>query len=263
MRAILPILRHPLVRSSGSALISLMPIWLRPAAHHPFLWAFVPVLITYSMAAIGGAYLERSASATGSDAVTSGSDFGDLLGLSVGAVVFTVGHLGIPLFVYFASIESEPDANKLPGCFVYLCTGAWFGTPIILLAISTGWLSLAAAAVHLALAPRRERHWVFVEYGSTSFALLLFVLNFGDQVFPWGLPVVVLQSLLLTVAVVWGRKLVLSEDRSVRANVANAKVTKSENIAGNVPANSSLPKKGKTPRRRKKRSRTHRRRNRP
>ena len=44
-----------------------------------------------------------------------------------------------------------------------------------------------------------RRRWVFLEHGSTSMALLLFVVCFsGENIFPVGMIVVLLQSLLLT-----------------------------------------------------------------
>jgi hypothetical protein len=48
----------------------------------------------------------------------------------------------------------------------------WFGLPIAALGWLTGWLSVLWAAVHLAVVGRDERAWTFLEYGSTSLALL-------------------------------------------------------------------------------------------
>jgi hypothetical protein len=84
--------------------------------------------------------------------------------------------------------------------FTWMLVVCWFGLPIIALAFLTGWLSLVWAAGHFVLAKRRERAWVFIEYGSTSTALLLFVMCFSaERLFPLGLIVIVMQSLLLTI----------------------------------------------------------------
>ena len=86
----------------------------------------------------------------------------------------TAFHLAIPLVVYVVYVLRDTrKGGDLYGCLLYLYTGAWFGVPIVELAARTGWVSLGAAAVHLFAARPGERHWVFVEYGSTSFALLL------------------------------------------------------------------------------------------
>jgi hypothetical protein len=63
----------------------------------------------------------------------------------------------------------------------------------------TGWLSVAWAAMHLAVVGRDDRAWTFFEYGSTALALVLFIACFsGVAFFPWGLAACVMQAVILT-----------------------------------------------------------------
>ena len=78
--------------------------------------------------------------------------------------------------------------------------GLWYGAPSLALAWMTGWLTIPAAVIHIALARKGTRTWVFLEYGSTSFALLLFVMWFsGENLLPNGILVVIFQICLLTI----------------------------------------------------------------
>jgi hypothetical protein len=86
------------------------------------------------------------------------------------------------------------------GGFVWLLIGVWFGLPIVGLAYFSGWLTIAWAAVHVVFANRRSRSWVFIEYGSTSLALLLLAFFFSEgRLLSTGWAVVLLQSLFLSV----------------------------------------------------------------
>ena len=76
----------------------------------------------------------------------------------------------------------------------------------------TGWYSLAWVFVHVLLAGRGQRRWAFLEHGSTSLALLLFLICFsGAGLFPIGVIVVLFQSLLLTVVEWKGKGLWVKE----------------------------------------------------
>ena len=92
--------------------------------------------------------------------------------------------------------------------FVYLHIGLWYGIPAITLAFMTEWLTIPVAVIHIALAKKGTRIWVFLEYGSTSFALLLFLVVFSaEELFPVGLLVALFQILLLTLVDWKGRGL--------------------------------------------------------
>ncbi len=167
--------------------------------------AAVPVVATYASVAIGLAWSDGGL----------GAEFSHLISPLVGVPVvllFTCTHAVLPVFFYQRYLDTlqrvtptgqGPSANLMVAAmrrFVGLHMAVWFGIPILALAFLTGWLSLAWAAGHLVLAKRGSRAWVFVEYGSTSMALVLFVVCFsGDNLFPWGLGVVVMQALLLTI----------------------------------------------------------------
>lgn len=170
-----------------------------------FARAAIPVSATYAAAAIGLTWFGGGLTENFSRMISP------LIGVPV-VILFTLTHAVLPVFFYrhflnalnrVEGSEIKPEARLIAGAargFVGLHMAVWFGIPIVALAALTGWLSLAWAAGHLALARRGTRAWVFVEYGSTSMALLLFVVYFsGERLFPWGMGVVVLQSLLLTV----------------------------------------------------------------
>jgi hypothetical protein len=76
----------------------------------------------------------------------------------------------------------------------------WFGLPMAALGWLTGWLSVVWQAVHVGIVRRDERAWTFLEYGSTSLALLLFIVCFsGVGLFPWGLAACAMQAVILAV----------------------------------------------------------------
>ena len=104
-------------------------------------------------------------------------------------------------------LQSKPFLRLMSG-FGYLHMAVWYGGPIILFAVLCGWISLAWAFVHVLLAGHGRRWWVFLQHGSTSMALVLFVLCFsGDHLFPVGVLVVLFQSLLLTIVEWKGKRL--------------------------------------------------------
>lgn len=169
-----------------------------------FLRSAIPVAATYASAAIGLAWFGGGLGAEFSRMISP------LIGVPV-VLIFTLSHAVLPVFFYRgffnalqrASSAKSPHASIITGAarsFVGVHMAIWFGAPILILAALTGWLSLAWAAGHVALARRGTRAWTFVEYGSTSMALVLFLVCFsGERLFPWGLGVVVMQSLLLTI----------------------------------------------------------------
>lgn len=94
---------------------------------------------------------------------------------------------------------------------IWFFIAVWFCVPIMALAYFTAWLTLVWLAVHIALAKRGTRQWVFLEYGLTSMALWLFLICFSaERLIPLGLAVVILQALLLAVLESKARKRWLS-----------------------------------------------------
>lgn len=177
--------------------------------------ALPPVLVTYALAAAGCLY-----------GLAVPVQRGDIP-LPVGAgviLLFTVTHAVGPVFFYrrFAPLTEltrylpgsagAAKVQRFAGCFLHVHMGFWYGVPTLALAAMTGGFSLLGFAVHWLLAPRGTRTWVFLQYGSTSFALLLFTAIFSPaSVFPWGLAVVAFQSALLTVMEVKGRAMWVGE----------------------------------------------------
>jgi hypothetical protein len=155
-----------------------------------------------------------------------------LLGAFI-VLMFTFTHGVVPVFFYrfFSGVlDSFSQAKKtatdsrlrsnlfLPflSGFVYLHMGVWYGGPMIVLAALTGWLSLAWGFLHLLLAGHGRRRWVFLEHGSTSMALLLFVICFsGSNLFPVGVLVVLFQALLLTLVEWKGKALWIKAESDV------------------------------------------------
>lgn len=219
MKPLLAVLRHPVLRGVVSALVSLLPIWLRPQDNHPFVRALAPVLITYFLAAVGTVYMHPASAPT------------DPLLFPCGlypAIGFMIFHA---VFLYAGDERGRRVAKYCSPLVIY----GWFGWPILVLACNTGWLTLGVAAVHIALARRAERTWVFVEYGATSLALLLLLVGFGGVQFPWGLAIVFLQSLVLTGLAVWGRKAHFDSFPSAASEAENR-----GNVADAVPASSRI-----------------------
>ena len=166
--------------------------------------------------------------------------FGGEDGLGVPALLgafivpmFTFTHGVVPVFFYrlftgvldsFSQAKKTATDNRLRSNpflpflsgFVYLHMGVWYGGPMILLAALTGWLSLAWGLLHVLLAGHGRRRWVFLEHGSTSMALLLFVVCFsGSNLFPVGVLVVLFQALLLTLVEWKGKALWIKAEPDV------------------------------------------------
>jgi hypothetical protein len=207
----LAILGQPGFRALAATLIGLLPIWLRPKPKYPFLRALVPVLITYCLAAAGTAIIDPvkiDQRTIGLDTLLD--DAGPTESL-LPALLLTIGIAVVPPFLCGAFVRGVRREARSPTVGECVALGVWFGFPIMILSLHAGWFCLLAVAAHLAMARGGERLWVFVEYGSTSFALLLFLAVFGDRWYPWGLLVVLLQAPLLTLMAVWGRKLFVVE----------------------------------------------------
>lgn len=143
--------------------------------------------------------------------------------------LLTFTHGVAPIFAYkffidglnlFAEkIDADRSKRRLTSPMLWLMSGfgylhmaVWYGGPIIVLALLCGWISVAWGISHVLLAGHGHRWWVFLQHGSTSMALVLFVLCFsGDQLFPVGILVVLFQSLLLTIVEWKGKNLWATE----------------------------------------------------
>jgi len=133
-------------------------------------------------------------------------------------LLFTLTHGVVPVFFYrlfFSGIEetkkSSSDQNTVTlmvHAFATLHMTIWYGAPIIALAAMTNWYSLGWITLHVILAGKRYRRWSYLEHGSTSMALALFLTVFSEHnLFPTGIIVVMLQAALLTLVEWKGKEL--------------------------------------------------------
>lgn len=176
-----------------------------------FFSSVLVVLPTYALAAWGVM--------SGSNAEFANT--GDSIPPGVGCLVtllFTLTHGVVPVFFYrifFIGIDAARTGGqglnrglRIANLFTTLHMALWYGLPAILLASMTSWYSLGWFVFHLIIAGKKRRRWTFIEHGSTSVALLLFLLMFSEtNLFPLGIMVVIFQSLLLTLAEWKGRTL--------------------------------------------------------
>ena len=183
----------------------------------PFLRSFIPVGLTYSFTIVG---VQISG-----DELTEvvRSEVDKYLGLFVVPLVTTT-HAIIPIFIIrFVAFrnrnlnhsETAEDAQRvkkeifLPSVFV---SGVWFGVPICILINITGWFAVIPLVIHVAFARWGTKVWTFLEYGSTTFSLGLFMLFYTpENILPFGLMAVVFQIILLTFLDLWGRPLWVEE----------------------------------------------------
>ncbi|MCH2203632.1 MAG: hypothetical protein MK102_16815 [Fuerstiella sp.] len=167
--------------------------------------SFLLVLVTYALVAIGLTLNMNPLFGTGLD-----GGIPSLVGTGV-VLLFTLSHAVVPVFFYSiffnfidAAKNHENNLGEQAGQwgvsgFIHLHMGFWYGVPIVGLAMLTGWLNLAWVLLDVLRAGHGRRHWTFLQHGSTSMAMGLFLICFsGKNLFPLGIVVVVLQSLLLT-----------------------------------------------------------------
>lgn len=165
--------------------------------------ALVPVLSTYGVGAIGIALFPP-------DRIpgfgTPDSWVIPLVMVGVSAV-FTTTHGLLAAVAYVTAIKRLTDARGLQGCFsrafIIGHAGFWFGMPMAALTAMTGGggAGIAVAAVHVALSPRGRRFVTFIQYGSTSLALLFFFVGTlaapGALKILYAVPAMALQTLIL------------------------------------------------------------------
>ena len=172
-----------------------------------FFRSLLPVGLTYSAALLGVEF------GLSTEIEIERNNLNGALGLLI-VPFFTATHCVFPVFFYFffaaviaalrTGIKEETDIKAklfflVFSGFVFIHMGFWFGIPTIALAFFTGWLTIPLAIVHVAFSKKGTRTFVFLEYGSTSFALLLFFILFSaEDIFPLGVLVGMLQILLLT-----------------------------------------------------------------
>jgi hypothetical protein len=181
-----------------------------------FLRSAIPVIGTYIAAALGISLFGEALSPEKLQRISVPHGAGY-------AMLFTLTHAIIPVYIVRLMLDVPAEMQSMISAvrrhwlinaffgvfyaFTSTITFLWFALPIVGLAYLTGWLSIAWAAVHVAIAGRGRRVWTFIEYGSTSMALLLFILNFtAEKLVPQGLIVVILQALLLTILDLTARK---------------------------------------------------------
>ena len=174
----------------------------------PLLQALLVVLSTYGLTMLG--ILRDFEDVVNPNRLAGGKAAGLV-------VVFTLTHAIIPMFFYrmFLSPLHGKQGKSIPqGArflvtgFIYLHMGIWYLSPVVGLALCTSSLAPAWMILHMVLAKRGNRTWVFLQYGSTAFALLLFLFFVSmTQFYPRGLLVVVFQTGLLTLANWKGKKL--------------------------------------------------------
>jgi hypothetical protein len=192
-----------------------------PAADHTgiggsLLQSLQVVLSTYGLTLIGILWRADETSGT--------AGLSPLIATGV-VILFTVSHAVVPIFVYwlfFSNLAhvrnhlrmSSEERVSYKGFlflfkgFLFLHMGIWYLSPILGLAYVTGSLAPAWMLLHVVFAKRPDRTWVFLQYGSTSVALLLFVLCLSiTDFFPLGVAVVAFQTGLLTLANWKGKKL--------------------------------------------------------
>ena len=141
---------------------------------------------------------------------------------------FTFTHAVFPAFFYFVFQSLLRHARKhtagpaiprvkAPGMmqhgFLFLHMGLWYGTPMLFFAAMLGpWYGpvfVVTALLQFALAGRNNITWTFLQYGSTSLALLLYTLTISlPGVSPvWPVLAVLGQAGLLTLLEVFARPL--------------------------------------------------------
>ena len=118
------------------------------------------------------------------------------------AWMFTWTHAVIPAFVFGSIIAHGRDAGGTFGHFLFLlfisvAATFWFTAPIVIMTGQYGWQPLIWFGLHILLARRGTKRWLFVEYASTSLALVLYSELAADPI-PFGLIAIAGQIFLLT-----------------------------------------------------------------
>ena len=182
--------------------------------------AFLVVALTYALAVVGVSFNAKP--------LPGGVGEIPALGGAFIVLLLTFTHGVAPVFFYsvFAGpgmTAGEDSAQKYNcesltrNCFVFLHAGFWYGLPIFLLADLTNWLSPVWIVVDVLFSGHGRRSWVFYQHGSTSLALVLFLVCLsGTNLFPVGLLVVLFQAVLLTFMDWKGKHLWVKEDASER-----------------------------------------------
>lgn len=184
--------------------------------------ALLVVVPTYVLAALG---MRWQAGQPGGMPI-DGPDVPAVVAVFV-VLIFTLSHGVIPVFFYaifrgaVVAVRSATGSRWNPislfiSGFIGLHMVLWYGFPLAGLGFVNGWYTPAWAAFGVITAKRGERQWAWLEHGSTAMSLMLFQFVMSDvSLFPWGLLVVVMQSLLLTFAEWKGKPLWVSRNAAL------------------------------------------------
>ena len=174
------------------------PWWIRTLEQltRPQVLATVaPALVTYVMSAVGLHSTEFTL-------VELDVGSPSILEAAFGVALFTLCYALVPVGMGYAW-----SSDRELGFMAWLGLTGLLGIPVLVLAAETGWLSLLGFLVHLLMAPRGTRLWLAIEYGFSAFCLLTFRAFYQNVVlFPWGLPVLVLQAGVLLLMAKYSRE---------------------------------------------------------
>ena len=150
--------------------------------------AVLPAVVTYVLSALGmaltGTTIESEWEGGAPGAV------GHFLFVAVYTLFFGL----LPAFMFGLLWKTW---RTLGGFWGWLLLGTLYGAPIWILAEQTGWLGVLGVLVHGAFAPRGMRPWIAIEYGTSSFCLMLFVGSLEGGLFPLGLIALAFQAAIL------------------------------------------------------------------
>ncbi len=180
--------------------------------------AMLVVVPTYLLAAYG------ILSTSNSELANAANTIPPIVGAFV-TVLFTLTHGVVPVFFYrlfVGGIEAVKSTSGKSNPGMLIATGftilhmtIWYGGPILGLASMTNWYSIGWVALHVIFAGKHRRQWAYLEHGSTSMALFLFLVMFSkDNLYPIGIVVVIFQSLLLTIVEWKGKRLWIKSDKA-------------------------------------------------
>lgn len=160
--------------------------------------AVLPAVVTYVLSAIGLRLTGTTLGETWSGPSGGWEGFGFV-------AVYTVFHGFLPAALFGLGWKMMRTIGGWGG---WVMLGVVYGIPIWILAEQTGWLGLVGAAAHVTMARRGTHRWVAIEYGSSSFCLMLFLMTYEGGLFPSGLFALafqagVLLAMHLTVRHLW------------------------------------------------------------
>ena len=155
-----------------------------------------PAVVTYVTSAVGLYFTDFTLVEL--DAGSPG-----ILGAAFGVMLFTLSYAVVPVGMGYAW-----SSDRELGFMGWVGLAGLLGIPVLILAAETSWLSLVGFLVHALMSPKGTRLWLSIEYGFSAFCLLTFRAFYQDvALFPWGLPVLVLQAAVLLLMAKYAREL--------------------------------------------------------